>query len=67
MQEIVLNFPTLALLALIAALAALAVRRMVRRGLCDCGDHCGDQGGGCSGCASKSGCSGSGAMVRGSM
>ena len=45
-----LNLPTLVLLALIVAWAVWAVRRIVGRGLCDCGDHCGD--GGCSGCSS---------------
>ena len=44
------NIPTLVLLALIVAWAVWAVRRIAGRGLCDCGDHCGD--GGCSGCAS---------------
>lgn len=53
MQDLALNFPTIVLLLVIAALAVLVVRRMVRKGLCDCGDHCGD-GGGCAGCA---GCS----------
>lgn len=47
MQEISLNFPTVIILVVIAALAVFAVRRMTRRGLCDCGDHC---EGGCSGC-----------------
>lgn len=53
MQDLALNFPTVALLLAIAVLAVLAVRRMVRKGLCDCGDHCGE-GEGCAGCA---GCS----------
>ena len=46
------NLPTIVLLALIVAWAVWAVRRIAGRGLCDCGDHCGDGGsGGCSGCA----------------
>ncbi len=51
MQELILNGPTIVILIAIAALAALSVRRMTRRGLCDCGDRC--EGGchGCSGCA----------------
>ena len=48
MQELGLNLPTVIILVVIAALAVLAIRRMTRRGLCDCGDHC---EGGCSGCA----------------
>ena len=42
MQELSLNFPTVVILLVILALAVLAIRRMTRRGLCDCGDHCGD-------------------------
>lgn len=51
MQEISFNFPTIAILVVIAALAVLSIRRMTRRGLCDCGDHCGDGEGGCAGCS----------------
>lgn len=51
MQEISLNFPTIVILVVIAALAVLSIRRMTRRGLCDCGDHCGDGEGGCAGCS----------------
>ena len=47
MQELSLNFPTVVILLVILALAVLAIRRMTRRGLCDCGDHCGDGEGGC--------------------
>ncbi len=49
---------TAVLLAGIVAWAVWAIRRMTHRGLCDCGDHCGDAGGsGCaSGCAGCSGC-----------
>lgn len=46
MQELSLNFPTVVILLVILALAVLAIRRMTRRGLCDCGDHCGDGEGG---------------------
>ena len=59
MQELSLNLPTVILLVVIAALAVLAIRRMTRKGLCDCGDHCGDEG--CHGCA---GCSAADDMVR---
>ncbi len=51
MQELSLNFPTVVILLVILALAVLAIRRMTRRGLCDCGDHCGDGEGGCAGCS----------------
>lgn len=51
MQEIGLNFPTIAILVSIAALAVLSIRRMSCRGLCDCGDHCDDGCRGCTGCA----------------
>ena len=49
MQELILNGPTIVILIAIAALAVLSVRRMTRRGLCDCGDRC---EGGCHGCSS---------------
>lgn len=42
---------TVILLIIIAVGVVFAVRRLVRRGMCDCDDHCGD-----SGCAKK-GCS----------
>lgn len=32
------------------ALVVLAVRRLTRRGMCDCHDHCGDAAGGCASC-----------------
>ena len=53
---------TIMLILVIAALAALAVRRLARRGTCDCHDHCGDKpaGGGCAGC---SGCGAVDTMV----
>lgn len=47
MQELSLNFPTVVILLVILALAVLAIRRMTRRGLCDCGDG----EGGCAGCS----------------
>lgn len=51
LQELSLNFPTVVIVLVILALAVLAIRRMTRRGLCDCGDHCGDGEGGCAGCS----------------
>lgn len=43
---------TIILVLVIAALAALAVRRLMKRGTCDCHDHGGDSTkGGCAGCA----------------
>ena len=61
MQELSLNFPTVVILLVILALAVLAIRRMTRRGLCDCGDHCGDAG--CSGCHGGCSCSAADKMV----
>ena len=55
MQDLSLNFPTVAIVLVIVTLAVLAIRRMVRRGLCDCGDHCGE-GEGRSGCGHCQGC-----------
>lgn len=51
------NPATLLVLASLIALAVLAVRRLMARGMCDCGDHCGSECGGCSG--SCGGCAGS--------
>ena len=49
MQPMMLNFPTVIITLAIIALAVLAVRRMARRGLCDCHDgEC--SGHGCSRC-----------------
>ncbi|WP_165055441.1 MULTISPECIES: hypothetical protein [unclassified Adlercreutzia] len=65
MKELVLTPGTVALLAVVAAWAVWAVRRITRRGLCDCGDHCGDAGvcaSGCSGC-SRGGCGAAEKMV----
>ena len=51
MQDLMLNPVTLALLLALAACAALSSRRLLRRGLCDCGDQCeGGCGGECAGC-----------------
>lgn len=48
MQPLELNVSTVVVLVVIASLVVLALRRMLRRGLCDCDDRCGD--GGCSKC-----------------
>ncbi|WP_139652030.1 FeoB-associated Cys-rich membrane protein [Raoultibacter phocaeensis] len=49
MQPLMLNAPTIIISLMIVALAVLAVRRMMKRGLCDCHDgEC--PSGGCSGC-----------------
>ncbi len=50
MQEIVMSPATLLVLLAIVAGAVLAVRRLVRRGLCDCDDHRGEGCRGCRGC-----------------
>lgn len=55
MQEIVMGPATLLVLLAIVAGAVLAARRLARRGLCDCGDHCDRCDEGCHGCR---GCSG---------
>lgn len=54
MQEIALTPSTIALLLLIGLLAALAIWRLVRRGMCDCGDHC--DSGACQHCAQARQC-----------
>lgn len=43
---------TVVLSLVLIVLAALAVRRLLRRGMCDCNDHCDCSSGsaGCSGC-----------------
>lgn len=41
MQELVITPSTLVLLGIILVLAALAVYRLMKRGACDCNDHCG--------------------------
>ena len=53
MEALDLTPSTIILLAIICGCVVLAVRRLVKRGMCDCGDHC-EEGGcrGCSGCAS---------------
>lgn len=60
MQEMTITPSTLALLSIILALAALAVRRLVKRGACDCHDHCD----GCHGASGGCGCGAADAMVR---
>ena len=47
MQELVITPSTLVFLGIILVLAARAVHRLVKRGTCDCHDHC---DGGCSTC-----------------
>ena len=58
-----INVPTLVVLALVVAWAVWAVRRLTGRGLCDCGDHCGDGAGAGCGHGSCSGCSTAEKMV----
>ncbi len=59
LQEIVITPGTVVVLLIIAAWAVWALRRMFKRGLCDCGDHCGEDGS--SGCAHCGGsCAGGG-------
>ncbi|MCD8317001.1 MAG: hypothetical protein LUB61_06330 [Eggerthellaceae bacterium] len=57
------SISTIILLAVIIVLAVLAIRRIVRRGMCDCKDHIGN--GGCKGChaGSCSGCSAAQKMI----
>ena len=50
LQEFSLTPTTIVILLAILALAFLAIRRLVRRGMCDCGDHC-------DGCSKKKGSS----------
>ena len=47
-QDLVMTPATIVVALVIAALAFLAIRRLVRRGMCDCGDHC-------DGCSKKKG------------
>lgn len=55
MQELTFTPSTVAILLVVVALAVLAVRRMVRKGLCDCHSDKGCSG--CSGCsAARKGC-----------
>ena len=41
MQELGITPSTIILLAIIIACAVLAIRRLRKRGMCDCDDHCG--------------------------
>lgn len=45
-----MSISTIILLALIIVCAALAVHRLVKRGMCDCRDHC---DGHCHGCGKQ--------------
>lgn len=56
MASLDMNFSSAVVLVIIAALAVLAVRRIVRRGMCDSGGSCDScaSGGGCSSCSSCS-------------
>ena len=51
MQDLGITPSTIVFLGIILVLAALAIHRLVKRGACDCSDHC---GGSCH--SSKSGC-----------
>ena len=51
MQELAFTPSTVILLLIVVACAVLAVRRIVRRGMCDCGDDCKSEG--CAHCAKK--------------
>lgn len=61
MQDLMLTPGTVVVVAVIVAWAVWAIRRMTHRGLCDCGDHCGDAG--CSGCHGGCSCSAADKMV----
>lgn len=49
MLELAMNIPSAIILLIIGVAMVLAVRRMRRKGLCDCDEKCGDSGG-CAGC-----------------
>lgn len=51
MQELAITPATIVILAVIALCVVLAVRRLRKRGMCDCNDHC---EGGCAGCSKGS-------------
>lgn len=61
MIELQLTPATVAILLAVAALAVLAVRRLVRKGLCDC--HADKGCSGCAGCPKAGGCAAADAMV----
>lgn len=50
MQDLQLTPATIILLVIIAACVVWAVRRLIKKGMCDCSDHC-------DGCGSEKGCS----------
>lgn len=54
MQELALTPATIILLLAIIGCALLAIRRLHKRGMCDCNDHgcegCSKCSGGCKGC-----------------
>lgn len=48
LQELTLTPATIIIVLLVIAWAVWAIRRLIRRGMCDCGDKC-------DGCSAKSG------------
>ena len=61
MQELVITPSTIVFLGIILVLAVLAVHRLVKRGACDCNDHC---GGSCHSEKGGCGCGAADDMVR---
>ncbi|MGI6105799.1 MAG: hypothetical protein ACOYD7_06405 [Raoultibacter sp.] len=51
MLEMQITPATIILLVVIIGLVALAIRRLTRRGLCDCKDCAGSETGACQGCS----------------
>ena len=51
MQPLVITPATIILLAIIAVCAFLAIRRLVRRGMCDCHESKKGSSAGCAGCS----------------
>lgn len=45
MVDLAINVPTAIILLVVAAFVFLAIRRLVKRGMCDCKEGCGDSGG----------------------
>ena len=62
MEALAFTPSTIILLVIILACVGLAIRRLARRGMCDCGDHC--EEGGCHGCHDCKGCEAAEEMVR---